>query len=555
MKILQLCFKEPVKMEIGKTLMGRPRIRRKLDVRNILTHGQISGLTELINRGDTPLNIISGPLMDGMNEVGKLFGEGKMFLPQVVKTARTMKKAVEILSPFMEVSNADTNHSLPPIGGKGQGKGASAGRIVIATVKGDVHDIGKNIVGVIMSCNNFEVIDLGVMVPCETIIQAAIEHKADIVSLSGLITPSLEEMCTVAKAMQEAGLRIPIMVGGATTSPIHTAVKIAPCYDGPVFHVRDAASNPGLAMRLLDPAQYDAVVAENRAEQARIRQQQADKQAQLSAARKEQEAAGAATPLQRRLSLDWKKYQPVQPPFVGTQILPSIALSDVLPLIDWTYFYWTWRLKPDTDEAKKLKADADTLLNSLVDDPTYALRATQAFYPATGGEDSISIQLRHNEHDPACPCCNRTIVLPAPRQQKPEGTCLSLCDYVAPGNDHVGAFAVTISQAMADRLEQLKATAGGSDYEVLLLQTVADRLAEAGAEYLSQKLAAENHWHGIRPAVGYPSLPDQKSIFLLGEMIDFPAIGITLTENGAMYPQASVCGLYIAHPEAEYFSV
>ncbi len=509
-------------------------------------------LMELINRGDTPLTIISGPLMDGMNEVGRLFGEGKMFLPQVVKTARTMKKAVEILQPYIEKGTDEqtTPHSslLTPHSSK-------AGRIVIATVKGDVHDIGKNIVGVIMSCNNFEVIDLGVMVPCETIIQAAIEHKADIVSLSGLITPSLEEMCTVAKAMQEAGLSIPIMVGGATTSPIHTAVKIAPCYDGPVFHVRDAASNPGLAMRLLDPAQYDVVVAENRAEQARIRQQQADKQAQLSAARKEQEAAGAATPLQRRLSLDWKKYQPVQPPFVGAQILPSIALRDVLPLIDWTYFYWTWRLKPDTDEAKKLKADADALLNSLVDDPAYALRATQAFYPATGGEDSISIQLRHNEHDPACPCCNRTIVLPTPRQQKPEGTCLSLCDYVAPGNDHVGAFAVTISQAMVDRLEQLKTTAGGSDYEVLLLQTVADRLAEAGAEYLSQKLAAENHWHGIRPAVGYPSLPDQKSIFLLGEMIDFPAIGITLTENGAMYPQASVCGLYIAHPEAEYFSV
>ncbi len=518
-------------------------------------------LMELINKGDSPLNIISGPLMDGMNEVGRLFGEGKMFLPQVVKTARTMKKAVEILNPFMEAGKADTNHSLSSIRGKGQGIGVSAGKIVLATVKGDVHDIGKNIVGVIMSCNNFEVVDLGVMVPCEDIIKAAIEQKADIVSLSGLITPSLEEMCTVAKAMQEAGLRIPIMIGGATTSPIHTAVKIAPCYDGPVFHVRDAAMNPGLAMKLLDPSQREAVIEANRQEQERIRQQQQEKQSQQKQEKQQQEAAGVATPLQRRWSCDWSTYQPVQPPFVGKRVLPAIALKDIVPLIDWTYFFWTWRVKADTEEGMKLKADAETLLNELVADQAFALSATQAFYPACGKEDRIRIQLRHSDHDPACPCCNKTLEILTPRQQKPEGTCLSLCDYLVPepaaisgaSTDTLGAFAVTINQTLLMRLEALKKTRGGSDYDVLLLQTVADRLAEAGAEYLSQQLAEKHQWKGIRPAIGYPSLPDQKNIFLLGEMIDFEAVGIRLTENGAMYPQASVCGLYIANPDAEYF--
>lgn len=506
-------------------------------------------LMELIHRGDTPLNIISGPLMDGMNEVGRLFGEGKMFLPQVVKTARTMKKAVEILNPFMTVKDEEA------------GAGNSAGKIVIATVKGDVHDIGKNIVSVIMSCNNFQVVDLGVMVPTETIVQAAIEQKADIVSLSGLITPSLEEMCNVAKAMQEAGLQIPIMVGGATTSPIHTAVKIAPCYDGPVFHVRDAAMNPGLAMKLLDPGQREAVIEENRQEQERIRQQQIEKQSQQKAEKKQQEAAGVATPLQRRRTCDWSQYQPVSAPFLGKQILPVIPLKDVAPLIDWTYFYWTWRVKSDSDEGRKLKADADVLLHELLNDSAYGLSATQAFYPASGQEDRISIQLKHSDHDPACPCCNKSIEILTPRQQKAEGTCLALCDYIAPTDasqnpvDTIGAFAVTINQALLSRLEALKNERGGSDYDVLMLQTLADRLAEAGAEYLSQQLSEQHLWHGIRPAIGYPSLPDQKNIFLLAEMIDFEKVGIRLTENGAMYPQASVCGLYISNPAAVYFEV
>ncbi|PWJ71914.1 MULTISPECIES: homocysteine S-methyltransferase family protein [unclassified Fibrobacter] len=504
-------------------------------------------LMELINRGDSPVSIISGPLMDGMNEVGRLFGEGKMFLPQVVKTARTMKKAVEILQPYIEA-------------GKEEGA-ASRGKIVIATVKGDVHDIGKNIVSVIMACNGFEMVDLGVMVPEDVIVNAAIEHKADIVSLSGLITPSLEEMCTVAIKMQEAGLRIPIIVGGATTSPTHTAVKIAPCYDGPVFHVRDAASNPGLAQKLLDPATREATIEENRKEQQRIRDEQSGK----VAAKAEAMAAAEKTPVERRFACDWSKYSPVQPPFFGESKLPPISLDRVIPLISWEYFFYTWKVKADCEEAQKLRADAETLLDTL-NKPEYSLRAVQAFYPAAGTETAVLFNTGRTG------TAEDIVEINTARQQNPEGTCLALCDYVAPADaktdsvyasmvgdrafrDIVGAFAVTVSDAFVKRLEKLKAEQGGSDYDVLLMQTVADRLAEAGAEYLSRELDKNCNWKGIRPAVGYPVLPNIKEIFNVAKLIDFDSVGISLTENGAMYPQASVSGLYISHPEIEYFNV
>ena len=509
-------------------------------------------LMELVNRGDSPVNIISGPLMDGMNEVGRRFGAGEMFLPQVVKTARTMKKAVEILQPYIEAGKASD---------AANGSAGSRGKIVIATVKGDVHDIGKNIVSVIMACNGFEMVDLGVMVTEDVIVKAAIEHKADILSLSGLITPSLEEMCTVAKEMQKAGLRIPIIVGGATTSPTHTAVKIAPCYDGPVFHVRDAASNPGLAAKLLDPATRDATIEENRKEQQRIRDEQSGK----ISAKAEAMAAAESTPVERRFKCDWSKYSPVQPPFFGERKLPPISLDKVIPLINWEYFFFTWKVKADCDEAKKLRADADALLADL-NKPEYALRAVQSFYPAAGTENSIVFNTGRTGSDA------NLVAINTARQQNPEGTCLALCDYVAPADaktdsvyasvagdkisrDIVGAFAVTVSDAFVNRLEKQKAEQGGSDYDVLLMQTVADRLAEAGAEYLSQQLAANNSWKGIRPAIGYPVLPNIKEIFNVAKLIDFDSVGIRLTENGAMYPQASVSGLYISHPEIEYFNV
>ena len=503
-------------------------------------------LMELINRGDSPVGIISGPLMDGMNEVGRLFGEGKMFLPQVVKTARTMKKAVEILQPYIEAGK-DAN-------------AASRGKIVIATVKGDVHDIGKNIVSVIMACNGYDMVDLGVMVPEDVIVKAAIENKADILSLSGLITPSLEEMCTVAKAMQAAGQRIPIIVGGATTSPTHTAVKIAPCYDGPVFHVRDAASNPGLAQKLLDPATREQTIRENREEQQRIRDKQNGIKTEAANA-----MAAAPSPEERRYKCDWSKYQPVEPPFMGESKLPPIPIEKIISLISWEYFFFTWKIKPDCEEAQKLKADAEELLKNLTK-PEYALRAVQAFYPAAGTEKSIMFYTGRTGTDADL------VEVSTARQQNPEGTCLALCDYVVPANantasvfaapagkdvfrDIVGAFAVTMSDTFVKRLEKLKAEQGGSDYDVLLMQTVADRLAEAGAEYLSRELERTNSWKGIRPAVGYPVLPNIKEIFNIARLIDFGSVGISLTENGAMYPQASVSGLYISHPEIDYFHV
>ena len=489
-------------------------------------------LLELIHRGDTPLQIISGPLMAGMNQVGELFGAGKMFLPQVVKTARTMKKAVGILNPFMTQSEQDTAVS------------SKAGKILIATVKGDVHDIGKNIVAVIMTCNNFDVIDLGVMVPKERIIETAIKEKVDIVCLSGLITPSLEEMCQVAEGMEQAGLHIPIMVGGATTSALHTAMKIAPLYRGGVFHMRDAATNPVFAVRLLDPALHDLTLAENQAEQQRLRDEHNLKNS-------ETQKPKDSDSLARRFQCDWQTYQPPVPPFVGSRVLPSVPVTKVMPYFNWKMFYFAWKVKEGTAEAQKLHADAMALLQTCTDS-AYNMRALQAFYPAQGATDHIKITLRQSSHEANCPCCNRMVVLPTPRQHLAQGTCKSLCDYISPlPGDHIGLFAATVSQAFIDHLEALKQQQGASDYDTLLWQTLGDRLVEATSEWLHRQLA----WPGIRPAVGYPCLPDQSTIFRLAEMIDYSAIGITLTENGAMYPQASVSGLYIGHPQSEYFPV
>jgi 5-methyltetrahydrofolate--homocysteine methyltransferase len=499
-------------------------------------------IEEALTKYDRPLQIISGPLMEGMNTVGRLFGEGKMFLPQVVKTARTMKRAVELLQPHIEASLRS--------GATAEGDTVRhAGRILLATVKGDVHDIGKNIVGVIMACNNFEVIDLGVMVPAEKIVETAIRERVNIVCLSGLITPSLEEMCHVAEAMQRAGVLMPLMVGGATTSAVHTAVKIAPCYDGPVFHVRDAAQNPVLATRLLDPEQRDAVIRELREEQQRLREEQAAK-----AAEQQRRMNEADAPLARRLRVDWDEYVAPKPPFVGHQVHRPIPVRDLVPLIDWGYFNHAWKVKPGSPMADALRVEAGKLLDELSKGDAYALRAVTAFYPSQGGESSIKIRCEHR-----CDCGMhhgdvREVEIATPRQQLPgRETCRALCDYVSPREDYTGAFAVTVSEAFVKRLEDLKQ--GVDTYAAILFETIGDRLVEAAAEFLHRELTQATGWKGIRPAVGYPILPDQKEIFHLAELVDFDAVGIRLTENGAMYPQASVAGLYIAYPGAEYFNV
>lgn len=494
-------------------------------------------ILHLINNiKETPLDIISGPLMSGMNEVGRLFGEGKMFLPQVVKTARTMKQAVDILQPYMQ-TGSDNGIEIP-----------SAGRIVIATVKGDVHDIGKNIVAVVLACNGFKVIDLGVMVPAETIVQQAIEQKADIVCLSGLITPSLEEMCNVARAMQSAGLEIPLFVGGATTSLTHTATKIAELYRGGVFHLRDAAQDPVLALKLLDPKKRDEVMERNNYDQQRIRIVQRQKAVMREAQIRRQGLEPEAAAYEQRYQCDWHSYTPVPAPFFGERRHQDFHVSQLIPKIDWLYFFWAWKVKEDSEDGRLLRNDADRLLQELSSHKDYCVHATSAFYPAIGEAGGIRIQSPEEVN----------IITPRQKLMTANGKrrelCLAMSDFVSPlGGDHIGAFAATVSKTFCDKLEQLKAE-GSDDYQAILLQTLGDRLAEAAAQILAEELATDG-WHGIRPAIGYPSLPNQREIFKVAQLLDFKALGITITENGAMYPQASVAGLYISHPEARYFEV
>jgi 5-methyltetrahydrofolate--homocysteine methyltransferase len=439
-------------------------------VKQCLSRGRNDGLEEalqqLLDEGRSALDVISGPLMDGMMTVGRLFGEGKMFLPQVVKTARTMKQACAFLEPY--------------INGDGR-EAAKAGKILIATVKGDVHDIGKNIVKVVLQCNGFHVIDLGVMVQAETIVRTAIDEQVDIVCLSGLITPSLEEMCNVAEAMERAGLRVPLFVGGATTSEEHTRIKIAPLYSGGVYHMKDATENPIMARKLLQP---------------------------------------------KRVA-----------PFMGERCHEPLSVAALVPLIDWRYFYHAWMVKNGSAEADELRRDALNLLESYAD-AGFGVEAVQMFCRARGEYDSIRLFTGDG----------RDVIIPMPRQK--EGERLSLCDFVNQ-DDVVGAFAVTVNKSFIQTLEMLKKE-DADPYKSLLFQTLGDRLVEAASEFLAQELRAVG-WGGIRPAVGYPVLPDQRTIFLLAELLDMGGIGIRFTENGAMYPQSSVAGFYIGNPNAKYF--
>lgn len=489
-------------------------------------------IISLIQKGLKPLDIISGPLMQGMNEVGRLFGKGEMFLPQVVKTARTMKQAVDILEPYMK---EDENKSI-----------TSAGKILIATVKGDVHDIGKNIVAVVLACNGFEVIDLGVMVPAETIVEEAIKNKVDIVCLSGLITPSLDEMCHVAEAMQAAGLNIPLFVGGATTSLTHTAMKISRLYRGGVFHLRDASQDPVLALSLLDPTRRKDVLKQNDNEQNRIRLVQQQKEQRRKAEFVRAGIDPDAASLANRFTCDWQNYLPTKPPYIGESRRYTISVDKLIPHIDWLYFYWAWRVKEDSEEGRLLRADANALLNEMAENKLFNIEATAEFFEAKGAEDSIKITTP-----------NGIVSLPTIRQPlitaigERRAQCLSLCDFVSPmGNDHIGVFAATMGKKIVERLESLKN--GDDDYAYFVMQTICDRLADAASEYLAN-IFAQKGWNGIRPAIGYPSLPDQKLMFTINKLIDLESIGITLTENGAMYPQSSVAAIAISHPDAKYF--
>jgi 5-methyltetrahydrofolate--homocysteine methyltransferase len=534
-------------------------------IKHALVHGVtafIEADTEEARQGaERPLHVIEGPLMDGMNVVGDLFGAGKMFLPQVVKSARVMKQAVAYLLPFMEAEK------------EGQPRQA-VGKIVMATVKGDVHDIGKNIVGVVLQCNNYEVIDLGVMVPADRILDEAVRHKADIVGLSGLITPSLDEMVFVAAEMQRRGFTIPLLIGGATTSKTHTAVKIEPAYKaGPTTYVLDASRAVGVVSNLLSPTERDKTVAATREDYVRVREQYARGQQQK--ARSTLAAARA-----NAFAIDWEAYDPPVPTFLGTRAFVPYDLAELATYIDWTPFFASWELVgrfPDIlnddvvgEAARDLYADAQAMLAKIVAERWFEARGVVGFWPANAVGDDIVL---YSDEDRTTPIGT----LHTLRQQMAktgERANVALSDFIAPLGtkpDYVGGFAVTAGHGELDIAARFKAA--GDDYSAILSAALADRLAEAFAEALHRRVRTDlwayapdealnigevigEKYRGIRPAAGYPAQPDHTEKETLFRILDAErATGMELTESFAMNPPASVSGLYFAHPQAHYFGV
>jgi len=527
-------------------------------------------LTEALKVYPKAVDIIDKPLMDGMNKVGDLFGSGKMFLPQVVKTARTMKRAVAILQPTLEAQKASSSGSN------------KAGKLVIATVKGDVHDIGKNIVSIILACNNYEVIDLGVMTPPEVIIQKVKEEQPDILCLSGLITPSLEEMSIVAHEMEKAGFSIPLMIGGATTSKLHTAIKIDPKYNnGSVVYVKDASQAPAAVSKLINPNTKEDYIKEIKGEYSSLRDNAGDKKADL---------LPLTEVLNRAMKIDWSNYATPEPKVKGRQVLKHIPVDDIIPYIDWKFFFHSWNLsaryasvqhiddcasckqqwlnsfseqeREKAAEGMQLYKDAKELLDQLVFNKADYINAVFGIFDAYSKDESLYIN---------------GIRFPMLRQQKKneKGEYLSLCDFVAPESsgkkDYVGGFTVTAGVGANELMSEYERQ--GDEYKVLLLKSVLDRLAEATTEWLHAKIRRE-YWgfapdenisvnemfalkyQGIRPAVGYPSIPDQSINFLLNDnLLQSKEIGVELTENGVMLPNASVSGIIISHSKSKYFNI
>ncbi|MCK2183157.1 methionine synthase [Halomonas getboli] len=541
---------------------------RSWEVEKRIEHALVKGITAYIEedtelarqRAARPIEVIEGPLMDGMNVVGDLFGAGKMFLPQVVKSARVMKQAVAYLIPYIEAEkSADTQ---------------AKGKIVMATVKGDVHDIGKNIVGVVLQCNNYEVIDLGVMVPAEKILQTAREENADIIGLSGLITPSLDEMVHVAKEMQRQGFELPLLIGGATTSKAHTAVKIEPGYEHPVIYVTDASRAVGVAGKLLSPALKPEYVAEIRAEYEVVRERNAKrrpKAADLSYAE-----ARARKPV-----LDWDGYTPPAPGFTGLKVFEDYDLNELVERIDWTPFFMSWELagkypKILDDEvvgeaARSLFADAQAMLRKLIDEGLVQARGVIGQWPANVVDDDV-IEVYADES-------RREVIerLHHIRQQTTknrEGVCYSLADFIAPKDsgkpDWIGGFAVTTGHGVEELANRYKAA--GDDYNAIMVQALADRLAEAFAERMHERVRKEfwgyaadetldnealiaEKYQGIRPAPGYPACPDHTEKATLFRLLQAEAnAGLELTDSFAMWPAAAVSGWYFSHPQSKYFS-
>ena len=536
---------------------------RDADVEKRLAHALVHGVVDFIEADveearrklPRPLDVIEGPLMDGMKIVGDLFGAGKMFLPQVVKSARAMKRAVAYLLPYMEAEKAASGAVH-----------RSQGKIVMATVKGDVHDIGKNIVGVVLGCNNYEVVDLGVMVPADKILQTAVDEGADLVGLSGLITPSLDEMVFVAREMERRGFTIPLLIGGATTSRQHTAVKIAPEFTQPVVHVLDASRAVDVVSSLLSATQKRSFDAANRAEQDRIREQHAAHRRRPLLSWREAQA--------NRLRLEWRPETIATPSFTGTRLLDDVRLEDLVPYIDWTFFFSAWELKgrfpavldhPQYGQAaRELYGHARTLLDRIVADRLITARGVYGFWPAnTVGEDIVVGQ----------PEIVRFNMLRQQEEIADARPNRSLADFIAPREsgivDYIGAFAVTAGIGAHELAASFERDL--DDYHAIMVKALADRLAEAFAEYLHARARHEwgyglgerltgddliaERYRGIRPAFGYPACPDHSEKRKLFELLGAERAGISLTESFAMAPAASVSGLYFAHPEAKYFNV
>ncbi len=566
-----IAFAETVKAK-GKTT-EKDETWRKGTVEERLSHALVNGITDYIEsdteearqKYDRPLEVIEGPLMDGMNVVGDLFGSGKMFLPQVVKSARVMKKSVAVLTPFIEEEKAQ-------LVAKNGGQIKSAGKILLATVKGDVHDIGKNIVGVVLGCNGYDIIDLGVMVPAEKILQTAREQEVDIIGLSGLITPSLDEMVHIARELKRQQFDIPLLIGGATTSRTHTAVKIAPEYANGVVHVQDASRSVTVTGNLLNKALNKNFLRDVKEEYEKLNEAFRNK-------RPIKQYLPLAETRQNKVPIDWNAFQPVKPAFLGTKTFNGYDLAEIAQYIDWQPFFISWELHGKFPqiledevvgkEATRLFNDAQAMLKKIIEEKWLTARAVIGIFPAnSNAADTVTVTSTNGAQVPLE--FLRQQIKKAPGQPN-----ISLADFIAPATtgrqDYIGGFAVTAGEGIEKWLDEFKKE--HDDYSSIMLKALADRLAEAftelmhervrkefwgyaSSEHLSNEALIREEYLGIRPAPGYPACPEHTEKYKLFDLLSATdATGITLTESLAMYPTASVSGWYFAHPESKYFGL
>ncbi len=565
-------------LEFAETVKGSAK-KKELDdewrngtVEERITHSLVKGVIDFIevdieevrHKFDKPLQVIEGPLMVGMNVVGDLFGAGKMFLPQVVKSARVMKRAVAYLTPYLEEEKIRSGQVGKP-----------AAKILMATVKGDVHDIGKNIVGVVLSCNNYDVVDLGVMVPTEKILEAARREKVDIIGLSGLITPSLDEMVHVAKEMQREGMTLPLLIGGATTSRIHTAVKIDPVYDGPVVYVLDASRSVPVASEFINPETSGSFKIRMKEEYVKLRKDHASRQ-------QDKNYISLIDARKNRVKIDWNTFKPTEPAFIGKKVFLNYPLEEIRKYIDWTPFFQTWMLfgrYPDIfkdakvgEEAKKLFADAQVMMDKIVAGKQLHCNGVIAFYPAQATDTDDVVLYKDKDYK------SELTRLHFLRQQNKKAQSLPnycLSDYIAPGStgkkDYIGMFAVTTGGEIEKLVAEYKAQQ--DDYSEIMVKSLADRLAEAFAELMHEKVRKEfwgyasdesipmedvikEKYVGIRPAPGYPACPDHTEKRTIFDLLEAEKeAGIILTESYAMYPASAVSGYYFSNPESTYFGL